>query len=349
MNKQSRQRRGSAGYTAARCAPRARIPNQPSPHQPITRTTMPPKYDVLVLGEVCVDIILSGDVTPAFGQVEKVLDDAVLTAGSSSAIFACGAARLGLHVAFAGMVGDDVFGRFMLDALAQRGVDTSGVVVNPALKTGLTVHLIRGADRAMLTHMGAMEVFGLADFDMGMLAHARHLHVGSYFLQKALRPDVARLFSAAQQQGLTTSLDTGYDPDEVWGADVHATLAATNVFLPNATEALALTGARDVGQALADLAARVPVVAIKMGAEGARARTGDDEAVAPALPVRIVDTTGAGDSFDAGFVYGFLQEWPLADTLALASACGSLSTQGAGGTDAQPTLAAARAALASLQ
>ncbi len=211
---------------------------------------MTPQFDVLVLGEICVDIILSGDVTPAFGQVEKLLDDAVLTAGSSSAIFACGAARLGLRVAFAGMVGDDVFGRFMLNALAQRGVDTSGVVVNPAQKTGLTVHLIRGADRAMLTHMGAMELFSQRDVDRALLHNARHVHVGSYFLQKGLRPDVARIFAEAQGHGLSTSLDTGYDPDETWADDVHATLAATTIFLPNATEALAMTGAADTGGAL---------------------------------------------------------------------------------------------------
>ena len=307
---------------------------------------MTPYFDLLVLGEICVDIILSGDVTPVFGQVEKVLDDAVLTAGSSSAIFACGAARLGLKVAFAGMVGDDLFGRFMLDALQARGVDTSGVVVNRAQKTGLTVHLNRGADRAMLTHMGTMETFGRSDIDTSLLRSARHLHVGSYFLQKGLRPDVANIFAQAQAEGQSTSLDTGYDPDEAWGEDVQATLAVTSVFLPNATEALALTAAPDIDHALAALAQRVPVVAIKMGGDGARARAGDEEARAAALPVRVVDTTGAGDSFDAGFVYGFLNGWPLQQTLHLAAACGSLSAQGAGGTDAQPTLAAARAALA---
>lgn len=307
---------------------------------------MTPSFDVLVLGEINVDLILSGDVTPVFGQVEKIVDDAVLTAGSSSAIFACGAARLGLRVAFAGMVGDDIFGRFMIEALQARGVDTCGIVVDAAQKTGLTVHLSRGADRAMLTHMGAMAVFSAADLNMELVRRSRHLHVGSYFLQRALRPDVARLFAAAQAEGLTTSLDTGYDPEGVWGADVQATLASTSLLLPNATEAIGLTGAADLDHALADLALRVPVVAVKLGAAGARARAGLEEARAAALPVQVVDATGAGDSFDAGFVYGHLQGWPLAESLRLASVCGSLSAQGAGGTNAQPTLAQARAALA---
>src|SRR5690349_21899163 len=104
-------------------------------------------FDVVVVGDLNADLLLSGDVTPAFGQVEKLIDDATLTLGSSSAIFACGAARLGLRVAFVGKVGDDEFGRFVAGELAARGVDTSGVVVDPTIKTGLTVILSRGDDR----------------------------------------------------------------------------------------------------------------------------------------------------------------------------------------------------------
>ncbi len=302
-------------------------------------------FDVLVLGELNVDLILSGDVTPAFGQVEKVVDDAVLTAGSSSAIFACGAARLGLRVAFAGMVGDDIFGRYMIDALQARNVDTRGVVVDSTQKTGITVHLSRGSDRAMLTHLGSMAVFSLADVDMDLVRAARHIHIGSYFLQHALRPDVARLFAVAQAEGLTTSLDTGYDPTERWDADLQTTLAATSLLLPNAAEAMGIAGAADVESALASLAQRVPVVAVKLGAAGAQACAGSLQCRAAALPVDVVDATGAGDSFDAGFVYGYLNGWPLDKSLRLAAACGSLSAQGAGGTNAQPTLDEALAAL----
>ena len=104
---------------------------------------MTKSYDILVAGEINPDLILSGDVEPAFGQVEKLVDSAVLAVGSSSVITACGAARLGLRVAFIGVCGDDLFGRFMLEEMQARGVDTSAVIVDPAQSTGLTVILNR--------------------------------------------------------------------------------------------------------------------------------------------------------------------------------------------------------------
>ena len=112
--------------------------------------------DILVLGELNADLILRGNVVPEWNQAEKLIDDAALTLGSSSAIFACGAARLGLRVAFVGVVGDDLLGRFCREALDARGVDTSGVVVDPALRTGMTVILQLPDDRAMLTFPGAI-------------------------------------------------------------------------------------------------------------------------------------------------------------------------------------------------
>src|SRR5580765_836229 len=114
------------------------------------------QFDVVVVGEINADLILKGDVTPAFGQVEQIVDDATLTIGSSSAIFACGAARLGLRVAFIGIVGDDVFGQFMRRQLAEHSVDVSGIIVDGAIRTGLSVILSRGVDRAILTYAGAI-------------------------------------------------------------------------------------------------------------------------------------------------------------------------------------------------
>ena len=294
-------------------------------------------FDILVAGEINPDLILTGDVTPEFGQVEKMVDTAALTIGSSSAIFACGAARLGLRVAFIGVCGDDVFGRFMLDEISKRNVDVSNVIVRPNGQTGLSVILNNQSDRAILTHSGLIAELGATDIPDNLLRQSRHLHVASYFLQTKLQPDLPVLFRRAHSLGLTTSLDTNYDPSEKWvGFD--ELLSVTDVFLPNQTEALSITKSPNVESASKKLATKVKLVAVKLGAEGALACSHADVYKSTSILVNVVDTVGAGDSFDAGFMVGYLNNWELEKTLRLACVCGALSTQRAGGTNGQPTL-----------
>ena len=234
--------------------------------------------------------------------------------GGSGAIVAAGAARLGLRVAMAGCVGDDVLGRAMLEALA--GVDVSAVrrVAEP---TGHHASaLARPGDRAILTALGALASFTADDVPAELLASARWVHVTSPFLQPAL--DVAAI---AERAAGTTSLDPGWDPHERW----ELAWEGFDVLLPNAQEA-------------EQLAASGPGVVVKLGAEGARC--GDLRVAAPRVDP--VDATGAGDSFDAGFITARLAGEDLAAALALGCACGALSTRAAGGTAGQPTLAEAR-------
>jgi sugar/nucleoside kinase (ribokinase family) len=296
--------------------------------------------DLLVVGDLNVDIILEGDVNPTFGQVEKIVDNATLALGSSSAIFACGAARLGLRVAFISKVGDDEYGHFLISQLQQRGIETDGVVIDPMIKTGLCVILSRGRDRAMLTYPGSIAAFNYHDINLSFLPRARHLHLGAYFLLDGLKPDVPCLFQLAHHHGLTTSLDTNYDPTGQWDGGLTNLLAQTDIFLPNETELFAITGLSDLELALVAMNEQVDLVAVKLGERGAVARQRWDERLmwADALPMKVVDTTGAGDTFDAGLIYGHLAGWPLSRALQLGCVCGSLSTRGAGGTATQPTL-----------
>jgi sugar/nucleoside kinase (ribokinase family) len=294
-------------------------------------------FDVLVAGEINPDLILSGDVDPVFGQVEKLVDSATLTIGSSSAIFSCGAARIGLKVGFIGKCGDDVFGRFMLDEMQKRGVDVSSVIIVPGGATGLSVILNRGTDRAILTHLGLIPELSVEDIPEELLLRSRHLHVAGYFLQPKLQPGLPELFRKAQSLGLTTSLDTNYDPSEQWlGFD--ELLSVTNVFMPNEAEARSLAGTADVENAARKLGAKVETLAIKLGAAGALGVQKENSIRVPSIPVKVVDTVGAGDSFDAGFLYGYLHGWSLEKSLRVAAICGALSTQKAGGTTAQATL-----------
>jgi len=304
------------------------------------------RYDLLVIGEINPDLVLRGaTVEPAFGQAETLVDAADLTIGSSAAIMACGAARLGLRTAFVGIVGDDLFGRFMLDAMQQRGVDVSACHRDPSLRTGLSVILSRPDDRAILTYPGAIPALTAAHVPERLLQESAHVHLASYFLLDALRPDAAGLLARARALGATTSLDTNFDPRGAWNGGLEAVLPHVDVLLPNETEALRISGADTLDGALTLLQRRVPTVALKRGAHGAEVRSDGIVARRPVLPVPVADTTGAGDSFDAGFLYGWLHGWTPDACLSLGVACGSLSTRAAGGTAGQPTLEEALDAL----
>jgi sugar/nucleoside kinase (ribokinase family) len=294
-------------------------------------------FDILVAGEINPDLILSGNVAPEFGQIEKIIDSANLTIGSSSAIFACGASRLGLRVTFIGKCGQDVFGQYMLSEMKAHEIDISNVIVQPNEHTGLSIILNRGSDRAILTYPGLITSLRAEDVPDELLRQARHLHISSYFLQTSLQPGLPGLFKRAKQVGVSTSLDTNWDPSEKWQG-LKELLLLTDVFLPNENEAIAITGEATPENALRSLCQHCETVVIKRGSRGALAQQGNNTFSAPAISTELVDAIGAGDSFDAGFLYGWLNKWKTETALQLATACGSLSTRAAGGTSAQPTL-----------
>jgi sugar/nucleoside kinase (ribokinase family) len=302
-------------------------------------------FDLLVLGDCNPDLILRGDVEPAFGQTEKLVDEARLVIGGSGAIMACGAARLGLRTAFVGVVGDDVFGRFMLAALRERSVDTTGCLVDPNRPTGLSVILSHGEDRAILTSPGTIGDLRGEVVDADLVRSARHVHVSSYYLQEGLQRDLPGLFLEAREAGTTTSIDPNWDPSEEWDSGLLSLLELTDCFFPNSAEARAITGVDDVDIAAEALAEHGTVVAVKFGQGGGLAMSGGEVVRSESIPANVVDTTGAGDSFDAGFLAGRLNGWPLDRCLALAVACGSLSTRAIGGSEAQPTMEEALGAL----
>ena len=297
------------------------------------------ELDLLVLGDANPDLVLhGGDVTPAFGQTERIVDAGTLSVGGSGAIMACAAAKLGLRVGFAGVVGDDPFGRYMQDELVARGVDVAGVVVDPHRPTGVTVVLSRGEDRAIITALGTVGDLRRDLIDPGLLSATRHVHVSSYFLQASLRPDLPSLLAEARAAGTSTSIDPNWDPEERWDGDLLTLLSATDLFLPNSAEARAITGIDDIDVAGESLAGRGGVVAIKFGDGGGMVVHGEVAIRVPGIAVDVTDTTGAGDTFDAGFIAGHLAGWPLQRCLAVANICGGLSTRAAGGVEAQPTM-----------
>lgn len=297
------------------------------------------EYDLIVIGELNVDLILSGeDIVPEFGQKEKLVEEMELVLGSSSAIFACGAAKLGLKTAFIGKLGEDDFGNLMLRTLKAAGVDISFIIVDPAVKTGLSVNLVRTADRAILTYLGSISALRAEEVDLSALRRARHLHLSSYFMQEGLHEGLAEIFASARDAGLSTSFDTGWDPKERWDEDgtISRILAHVNIFMPNEEEALAIAGVGSLKEAVERLSRQVEILAVKRGERGALLRRGKETWEQAAFPVEVVDAIGAGDSFNAGFLYGYLNGFSLAESLRIACACGALSTTKPGGTAGQP-------------
>ncbi|MFD0413434.1 carbohydrate kinase family protein [Streptomyces sp. NPDC127108] len=302
---------------------------------------MPPAYDLLVIGDANPDVILGPLTGPlAFGQREQLTETGTLVLGGSAAIMACGAARLGLKVAFAGRVGDDDAGRYVRDTLTAHGVDTRALTLDATLPTPLTVVLTSGDDRAVLTSPGTLTTTSGRDVPPDLLADTRHVHAASYFLQPRLAEDLPDLLRTARSHGAGTSLDTQDDPSGTWdGAALDAVLAETDILLPNAQEAMGLAGseAGSPERAAALLATRVPLVVVKNGAAGALCHDGLALMSAPGLAVTPKDTVGAGDSFDAGFIAATLHRQPPHQALRFAAVCGALSTRAHGGTAAQPT------------
>jgi sugar/nucleoside kinase (ribokinase family) len=289
-----------------------------------------------VIGELNVDGVATGLLrTPKLGS-EIIASDFKLTLGSASAIFACGVAKLGHQVTFISKTGADELGDFCLNKLREAGISTRNVVRDSDTKTGVTLSLSTRKDRALVTFLGAIASLEYGDLRMPALKGKRHLHMTSYFLQNALRPSFPRIFEEAHSAGLSTSFDPNSDPTHSWGDDIGGVLAHTDVLFLNRTEALQLTRARNTRTALKALAAQVPCAVIKLGPKGAVAMRGGRIASAPGFRVEAMDTTGAGDSFAAGFISAYLKNYSLEECLRVGNACGALSTLMAGGTTGQP-------------
>ncbi len=294
-----------------------------------------PHFDVTVVGELNLDLILYG--LPPHLELERELmaDGLALTLGSSSAIFAHNLAVMGSKVGFISRIGADPLGEIALARLAAGGVDVSAVrtVAGPT-STGLTVILPRTGGRNILTYLGTMNEMCFEDLNLDYLAGSRHFHLSSFFLHRALRPRIPELFRLMKQRGLSTSLDTNDDPEDRWDDDLLETLKFVDVFLPNDREAKKITRADNLEAAVAILKQHVPVLAVKLGPEGAMAcgPRGSFRCAAPA--VKAIDPVGAGDSFDAGFIHAYVRGRDLAECLAQGNAAGAFSTTRPGGTEA---------------
>jgi sugar/nucleoside kinase (ribokinase family) len=293
-----------------------------------------PKFDVSVVGELNLDLIFYGLPDKLELEREHLAKELTITLGSSSAIFTHNLALLGNRVGFSSAIGGDPLGEIALENLARSGADVSGVRRFAGKLTGLTAILPTGSRRYILTYPGTMFDMRFEDVELPYVLDARHLHLSSYYLHRAFRSEIPELFRAAKRAGLTTSLDTNDDPEDLWEDDLLRVLEHVDVLLPNEREACKITRSDDLRRAADVLAAKVPLLVIKRGKQGAIARKGSERFTVEAFPVSTVDSVGAGDSFDAGFVHQYVRGAGVEECLRFASLAGALSTTCAGGTEA---------------
>lgn len=293
------------------------------------------KFDIIALGELNVDLLLNK--IGGFPEVGKEIfaKEMTLTLGSSTAIFAANAASLGAKVSFLGMVGNDDFGAFVRTSLEKRGVDTSNLIEVSTAATGLTAILNYDQDRANVTYPGAMSIMGVKDIRPEVIAQAKHVHISSIFLQETLHKDIYEIVKLVKDNGATLSMDMQFDPEEKWDFDYKKILPLVDIFMPNIQELTAVTGKKNLEEAVAEVRPYINVLVVKMGSKGSTVVTKEGEKFLPAmLNSNVVDAIGAGDSFNSGFITAFVQGKDLEYCQYLGNLTGAINTTAAGGTGA---------------
>jgi sugar/nucleoside kinase (ribokinase family) len=292
-------------------------------------------FDVLVVGELNIDLILNRiDGFPEMSK-EILADEMTVTLGSSSAIFANNLSVLGSKVTYLGKVGEDQFADLVCTSLERSGVDTGNIIRTPEYQTGLTVALNYDNDRAMVTYPGAMNDLKIGDITGKVLGSAPHMHLSSVFLQEGIKPDIVEVFRSAKSKGMTTSLDPQWDPKETWDLDLETLLPLVDVFLPNEEELKHFTGTADVEAGIRKISPYCNTVVVKRGVKGA-VMWHDEQLVNQEafLNDAVVDAIGAGDSFNSGFIHKYILGANLSECLRFAALTGALNTTAAGGTAA---------------
>lgn len=298
---------------------------------------MSEKIEVVCLGILVVDILCSPiDKVPEPGELIST-DEISLSGGGHAHNAAVSLARLGLKVGALGKVGHDHFGDFLKEDLRKEGVDISKIAVSHKLGTSKTmIILTHSEDRRFIHTLGANANFNIDDIDFNYLSQGKVLYVGGYGVLPELEEDsLIKLLKFAKLHGLITVLDVVIPHTEVrWINKCKRALKFTDFFLPNSDEARLITGRVEPREQAEEMLRHnyEMTVVITMGKEGSFVRTKDKIARASTYEVEVVDPSGGGDAFSAGFIFGVINGWELEETLKLASAMGASAVREVGTT-----------------
>lgn len=291
----------------------------------------------LVIGDLNVDVIISGmREFPELGR-EILCEDIRTLLGGSASIFACRLSQLGVKVDIIGKIGGDANGLIVLETLKLNGVGVDKVIIKDDLRTGVTVSLTYPDNKALITFMGSIGALEPSDIKTEIFCEYDHLHISSIYLQPKLLVALRDIFAEAKRKGLTTSLDPQCDPKGEYKM-IWDILDYVDIFLPNDSEAASIAKSADPIEALKKISSKVNTVVIKCGAHGAVGIANNEIVSVKAFKIKPVDTTGAGDSFDAGFIYYFVhKERNFKESLMFANAVGALACLYIGGAEGKIT------------
>jgi sugar/nucleoside kinase (ribokinase family) len=293
------------------------------------------QVDILVPGSYFCDIIFSGLPNfPALGTEIYTRELTVVPGGVMNTVV--GLHRLGVNVGWLGAIGNDFFSRFALEQAAQEGLDTSLLIQQHRSMQRVTVALSEPGDRAFVSYVDPTPDTAETLLDAWDNINCKHLHFTRLQVDERLIP----LLQNCRERGISVSMDCQHRQETLELPVVQKILGLVDLFMPNSGEALRVTGEADLHAAAQTLLAYVPALVIKEGASGAHAWQNGEYLHAPALPdMQVIDTTGAGDVFNAGFLAARLQGQALVTCLRWGNIAGGLSTQGYGGWSSAPTLA----------
>lgn len=297
------------------------------------------KYDVVAVADIFADIVITGKEKPEFSQVEKLSDDYEIELGGSAPIFASQFAKLGGKVALITVLGNDLLGSFLTNRMQEIGIDTRFITKSNTLKTPMGLNISVQGDRAMLTVLGSLGEVSSELITDDILNQTRHWHIAGYFLLNQLIDFWPGFLKDLKNRGITVSLDTNWAPGGNWKQIIDL-LSWVEVFLPNENEAMAITGQSDYHKAGIELSRITKTIVIKRGSEGASVFLEGKEIAQPVpekikAKLKVVDSTGTGDSFDGGFIFEWLQNAPIEKCLETAILCGTSCVQCVGGINGQ--------------
>jgi sugar/nucleoside kinase (ribokinase family) len=285
---------------------------------------------IIVADHVCAPV----SHLPAAGEL-VMSDSMLLTIGGCAANAAVDLVKMGVRTAVVGRVGSDIFGRVVADLLREAGVDVSALHHSSTAETSQTLIVnVRGQDRRFIHLFGANAEFSAADLPPDLVSRCRVLYVGGYLLMKCLTgAELAKVFAAAHQAGVKTVLDVVTPGPGEYLSWLEPLLPHTDVFLPNNHEAQLITGQADpLRQAEQFHQMGAATTVITMGGDGSVLVSDRLRLRAGVYPIEFVDGSGGGDAFDAGYIFGLLNQMQPEDCLRFASALGASCVRAVGTT-----------------